>query len=135
MCSEQMESKLQSAVQSIIKDGHGMVVLIGDTFTGKTTAMNSCIDKLYLQSIPFEFEEITSSSMKCFRSFIQTLKHSQSKPVSEFWKQTNQASSKQHNPQSHPKYILVCDAIESYSSSVLTFLKKSMFDSSCDCYV
>lgn len=112
-----MERKLMLSIQQIVKSCKGMVAVIGDSFTGKTYTVNKLIRQLKLNTIPIDFESI---GQNWNTSDINKIIRNKSNKIEQFYSQ------KHTQPKQIKKVdIILCDALESYSStSVLSFLKK-----------
>jgi len=58
------EYKVRAAVEKVIKEGKGIVVVIGSTFTGKTYYCKKLLKELGVQEIDIDYEEIKTQGMK-----------------------------------------------------------------------
>lgn len=105
-------------LQNAVKNNKGMIVIIGEIFTGKTTFALKLIKKLNLRAIPFDFDTIGRGSKE---PELKELKEKTSSKIDDFYRKSD-SKTKCKKPAGE---ILFCDSLESYSSSVLTFLKKA----------
>jgi len=117
------EYKVRVAVEKVIKEGKGIVVVIGSTFTGKTYYCKKLLKELGVQEIDIDYEEIKTQGMKKMISQYSSDCNSENTSCSS----TNIVSffgsgvkSKIGGPT-----IFYCDALESYQNhkAILTFLK------------
>jgi hypothetical protein len=114
------EFKVRSAVEKIMKDGKGIVVVIGSTFTGKTYYCNKLLTDLRIQQIDIDYDDIKTQGMK--KLILQYSSNTNTNPdniVGFFGKQSSSRNIDKGGK------IFYCDALESYSNhkSILTFLK------------
>lgn len=107
-----MERKLLLSIQQIAKTGKGFVAVIGDSFTGKTYTVNKIIQQLKLNTISIDFESICQNWNT---TDLKKLVTNKSKKIEQFYSNKKQTIYKE---------IVFCDALESYNTSMLTFLKK-----------
>lgn len=113
-----MEQRITKLLQSAILNQKGMVAVIGDTYTGKTFIVNKIIQKLGLRVIPYDFDTIpkgVKGSKGTENPLVKKFQKYKGLKVDDFFGKAN--------PKAKAKEILFCDALETYSSSVLTFLK------------
>jgi hypothetical protein len=107
-----MASWAEREFKKCLRAKKGLVVIIGDTFTGKTYTANKLIKKLGVEVISFDYDSLGRGKNPDKLAFVkQMLRVS---PLN--------FSKKKSKPR---QKILYCDAIESYSSSTLTFLKNA----------
>lgn len=102
-----MEQRITFCVRKLLRDGCGIIAIIGDTYTGKTYTLRKILQKLNIRPIPFNFDTVSKTTsvhelQKGDR--IQDFYTTSPKPKGD---------------------ILVCDGLETYSSNVLGFLKKA----------
>jgi len=138
--SSSCEFKVRTAVEKVVKDGKGIVVVIGSTFTGKTYYCNKLIKDLALQEVDIDYEEIKTQGMKRMVAQYSSdetsgtgtstgtgagtssgTSSSATNIVSFFGKKSSDNTSGSVNR----KKIFYCDALESYQNhkAILTFLK------------
>lgn len=118
-----MEMRITNLIKSCLLNGKGMVVIIGDTYTGKTFVANKIISKLDLKVIPYDFD-LVPRGVKGAKGIDNPLvkqfqKHKGAKITNFFGK----GSILKSLDVSKTNEVLFCDALETYSPSVLTFLK------------
>lgn len=118
-----MELRITKLINACLMNGKGMVVIIGDTYTGKTFIANKILKKLEVNIIPYDFD-LVPKGIKGVKGIDHPLvkrfqKHKGPK-ITNFFDKGSVLKSKDI-PKS--KEVLFCDALETYSSSVLTFLK------------
>ena len=118
-----MEVRITKLIKSCLLNGKGMVVIIGDSYTGKTFIVNKIINKLKLKIIPYDYDLVPKGT-KGLRGLDNPLvkqfqKHKGPKITNFFNKKSTLKSKNSYKSNE----VLYCDALETYSSSVLTFLK------------
>lgn len=118
-----MEVRITKLIKSCLLNGKGMVVIIGDTYTGKTFIANKIISRLGLKVIPYDFD-LVPKGLKGAKGIDNPLvkqfqKHKGPKITNFFGKESILKSFDVSNTNE----VLFCDALETYSSGVLTFLK------------
>lgn len=111
-----MEYKLTRVIKYILKNEKGMVAVIGDTFTGKTYTVNNIIKSLQLRVIPYDYENVPKGVNK---EHIHNLKIKRGNTIQNFYKTKHGCNTICNSQQE----VLFCDALETYSTSTLTFLK------------
>jgi hypothetical protein len=123
------EYKVRCAVEKIVKDGKGIVVVIGSTFTGKTYYCNKLLKDLALEAVDIDYEEIKPQGLKRMAMMYSMnpgtgtgtgTSHdspSQSTNIVSFYGNISNVK--------RAKKIFYCDALESYSNhkAILAFLK------------
>jgi hypothetical protein len=105
------EQKAINSIKNILQKGKGIVIIIGNSFTGKTYFCNKILKTLGVEEVSIDYEEIKQLGMK--------------KMITQF----NQTNSTKIfggiTTKEIKQKIFFCDALESYSNhkSILTFLK------------
>jgi type IV secretory pathway protease TraF len=110
--------KVRSAVEKIMKNGKGIVVVIGNTFTGKTYCCNKILADLGIQQVDIDYDEIKTQGMK--KLILQYSSNSNPDNIVGFYGKKSLSTHLVNGSK-----IFYCDALESYSNhkSILTFLK------------
>jgi hypothetical protein len=112
-----METRVSRLIQGIVRENKGMVVLIGDTYTGKTYTICKILKKLNIRTIPYDFDEIPKGAGQ---QFIKQFNTKKGNKIQDFYSTKH---TKTMCSSTKPQEVLFCDALETYSTSVLTFLK------------
>lgn len=118
-----MEIRITKLLKSCLLNGKGMVVIIGDSYTGKTFVVNKIVSKLKLNIIPYDFDLVpkgTKGLKGLENPLVKRFQKHKGPKITSFFK--NGSIIKHTNDNTYNE-ILYCDALETYSSSVLTFLK------------
>jgi hypothetical protein len=119
-----MEQKIIRLLKATLANGKGMIAIIGETYTGKTYTVNKILQKLKLRTIPYDFENVpkgVKGSKGEHNPLVKKFQKRKGNKIQDFYTPSKNAINCTIDRTKGE--ILFCDALETYSSSVLTFLK------------
>jgi len=105
-----MERRLEKEIGSLLGQKKGLLVIVGDTYTGKSYCLNKVLKIKGIQKIAYDFEDKTPFAP-------DLIKRRTGRKIGDLFKRKDKVST--------PKEVLVCDALESYPTRVTTFVKNA----------
>lgn len=106
-----MDKRLAKEIDGLLARKNGLLVIVGDTYTGKSYSLNKILDAKGIRKISYDFENTASFSP-------ELIKQRKGRKIGDLFKNKGK-------PSHTMKEVLVCDALESYPGRVTTFVKNA----------